>query len=235
MGPTVVLLHGFGTSGRLWDAVVPHLDRAALALDLPGFGGNAADTRSSVDGMADAVLEQVRAAVTGGFVLAGHSMGGKVAAVLAGRRPAGLRSLLLIAPSPPSPEPMTTQDRADLKAAYGQPDLLRAHYHKITRQPLSPGVMDQLVSDGTRASRAAWDAWPDAGSREHREQDVRGVTVPIWLLTSADDPVISPEVVARAVLPAYPLAERREFQGSGHLLPLERPEQVAAWLNDEGH
>jgi pimeloyl-ACP methyl ester carboxylesterase len=227
---TLVLLHGFGTSRHVWDSAVPHLDRPVLPLDLPGFGANTSDARSSVDGMADAVLEQVQAAGLQNFVLVGHSMGAKVAAVLAGRRPAGLSGLLLIAPSPPSPEPMTDQDRADLKAGYGHPELLRSHYGEITRQPLSPTVMDQLLSDGVRGSQAAWNAWPDVGSLEHREGDVRAIAVPIWLLTSADDPVISPGVVSETVLPAYPLAGHTVLQGSGHLLPLELPREVAAFV-----
>ena len=78
-----VLLHGFGTSARLWDAVTPLLDGPALALDLPGFGDSQGG-RYSVGGMADAVQE--RLAGLDSFVLVGHSMGAKVAAVLAGRR-----------------------------------------------------------------------------------------------------------------------------------------------------
>ena len=53
---TAVLLHGFGTSARLWDAVLPLLDGPALTLDLPGFG-DSHDRRYSVGGMADAVQD----------------------------------------------------------------------------------------------------------------------------------------------------------------------------------
>ncbi len=223
--PTAVLLHGFGTSARLWDAELPLLDGPALALDLPGFG-DSQDERYSVDGMADAVQE--RLAGLESFMLVGHSMGAKVAAVLAGRRPAGLRALLLIAPSPPSPEPMSDQDRADLKAAHGQPERLRRHYEKITRLPLSEQMMAQLVSDGLRASPTAWNAWPDSGSLEDVQAEVTGITVPVTLLTSDADPVITPQVVTDLLRPAFPQASFTQVQGSGHLLPLELPAQVAA-------
>lgn len=225
MTPTPVLLHGFGTSARLWDAVLPLLGgpASALTLDLPGFG-DSPDERYSVGGMADVVQE--RLAGLESFVLVGHSMGAKVATVLAGRRVSGLQALLLIAPSPPSPEPMSDQGRADLKAAYGEPELLRQHYKAITRLPITEEMTAQLICDGLRASRAAWNAWPDSGSRETIREE--SITVPVTLLTSVADPVITPQVVADLLRPAFPQASFTPLQGSGHLLPLELPAQVAA-------
>lgn len=224
MSTTVVLIHGFGTSARLWDKVLPLLETEALTLDLPGFGASD-DERYSVDGMADAVQE--RLAGLERFVLVGHSMGGKVAAVLAARRPAKSSGLLLIAPSPLSPEPMTPQDREDLKAAYSQPEKLSQHYRTITRQPLGEDILAQLVTDGVRGSRAAWNAWPDFGSREERTAKAASIVVPVWVLTSADDPVITPEVVARQLRLTFGQAGFQELRGSGHLLPLELPGAVA--------
>jgi pimeloyl-ACP methyl ester carboxylesterase len=230
MSATIVLIHGFGTSERLWEGVLPHLKGDALTLDLPGFG-DSDDERYSVDGMADAVQERLTGLER--FVLVGHSMGAKVAAVLAARRPAGLSGLLLVAPSPLSPEPMTAQDRRALKAAYGQPELLRAHYTQITRQPLSADVMAQLLLDGTRGSGEAWNAWPDSGSREDRASEVRRIEVPISLLTSEDDPVISPQVVAQHLLPIFSGAALTRLLGSGHLLPLELPTEVAGFISEQ--
>ena len=227
MSRAVVLIHGFGTSARLWDQVLPQLEGQILTLDLPGFG-DSPDERYSVDGMADAVQE--RLAGLRDFVLVGHSMGGKVAAVLAARRPVGLSGLLLIAPSPLSPEPMTAYGRQALKAAYGQPDLLAEHYRQITRQPLSENTLAQLVSDGVRASQAAWNAWPDSGSRENRVSEAGRIEVPVSLLTSQDDPVIGPGVVAQHLLSTYSGAALTRLTGSGHLLPLELPAAVARFI-----
>ena len=227
MSTAVVLIHGFGTSAELWNRVLPLLEGEVLTLDLPGFGASP-DERYSVDGMVGAVRERLTGLEN--FVLVGHSMGGKVAAVLAARRPVGLRALLLIAPSPLSPEPMTAQDRQALKAAYGQPDLLRAHYRQITRQPLSENILVQLVADGVRGSQAAWNAWPDSGSRENRAPEAGSIEVPVSLLTSELDPVISPQVVAQQLLSSFPGAALTRLKDSGHLLPLELPAEVAEFI-----
>lgn len=231
MSPTLVLLHGFGTSKRLWDGLALP-EGSTLALDLPGFG-DSQDDRFTVDGMADAVEEAVRG--LDAYLLVGHSMGGKVAAVLAARRPTGLAGLVLVAPSPLSPEPMTDDDRQALKDAYGQPDKLRAHYRQITKAPVQPAALAQLITDGKRGSHAAWDAWPDAGSREDRRAEAAQIQVPVWLLTSQDDPVISPQVVAEQVIPSFPQATHTTLQGSGHLLPLELPASVASVLSAALH
>ncbi len=229
---TVVLIHGFGTSGRVWDEVLPLLTFPVLTPDLPGFGENVRDDRYSVDGMADAVLEGVRTAGVDDFVLVGHSMGAKVAAVLAARRPPGLSGLLLVAPSPPSPEPMTADGRAALKATHRHPRALEAHYREITRAELSAAAARQLIEDGCRASRVAWDAWPDAGSQEQREGETPQIEVPTLVLSSAQDPVITPQVVSELVRPAFPHAAFREVEGSGHLLPLEQPEEVVRAIRE---
>jgi 3-oxoadipate enol-lactonase len=45
------------------------------------------------------------------YVLVGHSMGGKIAQLMASRRPTGLAGLVLVAPSPPSPMALPLQAR----------------------------------------------------------------------------------------------------------------------------
>jgi len=122
---------------------------------------------------------------------------------------------------------MTDEGRRDLKAAHGHPDLLREHYLTITRADLTPADLDALVEDGVRADASAWAAWPDHGSREDRSGDMTRVQVPVHLVSSATDPVITPQVMHAQVRPAFPDATAQTVLGSGHLLPLERPQPVA--------
>jgi pimeloyl-ACP methyl ester carboxylesterase len=97
-GPTLVLLHGLGSSRRAWKPVIPALAERfdVLAVDLPGFGDSApltagepspAALAASVAGLLD------ERGITGPH-LAGNSLGGWVALELARIRPAASVTLL---------------------------------------------------------------------------------------------------------------------------------------------
>ncbi|GAC1438661.1 MAG: hypothetical protein NVSMB51_15010 [Solirubrobacteraceae bacterium] len=81
-GPTFVLLHGFGDSADTWRAVIDQLGRrgrAAVALDLPGFGH--ADPLVDYESVLDQLADFAAAAVDryGECVLVGNSLGGTAA------------------------------------------------------------------------------------------------------------------------------------------------------------
>ncbi len=73
--PTIVLMHGGGTSARFWDRLVPHLDAPAIAIDLPGRAGKPADpmTFTVAEGVASIVVD-IGAADP--VILVAHSSGG---------------------------------------------------------------------------------------------------------------------------------------------------------------
>lgn len=222
----LALVHGFGTSRHVWRRVLEGLD--GWAVDLIGFGDAAAAGHAgqTVGEMADALAVTLREAGGGPYRVAAHSMGGKVALLLAARYPELISELLLIAPSPPTPEPMEPEGRAKLRAAYGNRDALSAQYHDITHQPIPEQDFEQLIEDGLRASRDAWTAWTDLGSREDISSEIGGLKLPITVLYSEDDPAISPDTVRSEVLARLPGARAVPIRGSGHLIPLEDPQAV---------
>jgi pimeloyl-ACP methyl ester carboxylesterase len=78
---TLLLLHGLGATGAVWDGLTGLLDRPWLAPDLPGHGGSARLPRYSFGGMAAAIADELPD--IGPFVVVGHSLGGVVALALA--------------------------------------------------------------------------------------------------------------------------------------------------------
>lgn len=237
MPSTILALHYWAGSGRVFTSLFPLLptDTRLLTPDLPGFGQQAAPAgfAYSVRAYADWIAAYVQQHEMTDFTLLGHSMGGKIALALAARRPAGLRRLVLLSPSPPTPEPISDEDRAAARAAFGNPGAAVRTFHKITQRPLPADRRAAVIADSLRTSQAAWDAWLDAGSREDISAEISQIAVPCHLLVGAEDRAITPATQRRQTLPWLPpTTSLVVVPGAGHLLPLEEPGRVAALLRE---
>lgn len=229
----LVLLHYFGGSGRTWRPVMDLLagDFDCLAPDLRGWGGSQGGyTSFTVDDMADDVAALVRSLGITRYALAGHSMGGKVVQALAARQPPGLTCLLLVAPSPLTPGPMTEDARAALRGAWGNAEQCRRMLGDITAHPLPAALADTVIADNLRASHAAWTAWPDTGSRENLGAWYAQITAPTFVLAGATDTPLSPSYLQAHVADRIGGAVVQTVPDAAHLLPLEAPQAVADFL-----
>lgn len=227
---SLIFLHYWAGSGREWHAVASDLgvDCTCLTPDLGGFGDAAPPAGGySVDAYASAVEFLISQQQLTEYVVVGHSMGGKIALALAARQPAGLRGLVLLSPSPPTPEPMTEDERQQSLRSYGDPAAAEQTFHKITARPLPDELHQQVVADNLRSSQAAWDAWLLQGSREDLCARMPRVQVPMCLIVGTADAVLPPQVHQRELLPCLPESTTLHLvEGAGHLLPLEAPGEV---------
>ncbi len=225
----LVFLHYFGGSSRSWDEVTARLpDFRCIAPDLRGFGDSQApDNGYSVDEQADDIAALIEALGVECFVLVGHSMGGKIALALAARRPKGLERLVLLAPSPPTPEPMSDAERERLSLGFGDPKAAEQTARSITARPISPAIRSRIIKDNLRSSRAAWHAWLQGGSREDISERMNEIEVPILVLAGECDAGMTPDLLHREVIGRVGGAQERVIPGAGHLLPLEAPDEVA--------
>ncbi len=84
-GPVLVLLHGLGATGEVWDGLLTrvgdHWPGRWLAPDLPGHGGSRRLPAYSYGSVAAAVAAQLPAGAD--LVVLGHSFGGALGVVLA--------------------------------------------------------------------------------------------------------------------------------------------------------
>jgi 2-succinyl-6-hydroxy-2,4-cyclohexadiene-1-carboxylate synthase len=98
---TVLALHGFGGSGRSWDAVADALgpEVALVAPDLRGHGTAAGRRPVDLDGVLRDVVPELEAAAEragGPVVLAGYSLGGRIGLHVALARPELVRHVVLV-------------------------------------------------------------------------------------------------------------------------------------------
>ena len=99
-GIPLVMLHGFGNEAHIWDAFAPHVapHYQTLALDQRGHGRSDWDPqgRYETDDMREDLEEVSKALGLERLVLVGHSMGGRVATLFAGRHPERMAGLVLV-------------------------------------------------------------------------------------------------------------------------------------------
>ena len=237
--PTVFALHGLGLTARAFDEVAAHLepDFRVVAIDLPGFGSAAGRGAASVTEMADAVVARIAAETAGPWLLLGHSMGGKVASVVAARAldgsaPVfGLRGVVLLAPSPTSPEPMSEEQRERmlswLSASRLDADDANAFVEANVGAPWSPDQQARAVEMVLDGATEAWESWLLKGSLEDWSAAVGALDLPALVLAGEDDDDLGAEAQPHLVAPTYPRATVEALPAAGHLLPLERPAEVA--------
>ena len=233
-GPVLIFLHYWGGSRRTWGPVLRRLDPGTgfVAYDQRGWGDSAnLPGPYGLERLADDAQRVVDAAGASGFVLVGHSMGGKVAQLLAARRPKGLAGVVLVAPAPPAPVGVTGQVREAVSHAYDSEEtVLQGIEHMLTHRELSAELRRQVVEDSLSAGEEARLTWPRQSMVQDLSAGVAAIDVPVLVLAGSHDKVDPPAVLADHLLPLIPTASLAVLTGTGHLSPLEVPDQVAAHL-----
>lgn len=227
----LVFLHYWGGSARTWAPLMAALkaDLRAIALDARGWG----QSDRPADGydiatMADDVASAIDALGLERYVLIGHSMGGKVAQLLASRRPSGLCGLVLVAPSPAQGKALGTEERAAMKGAYANSDAVRWTIDNVlAHRALAPPLLDQVIADSMGGAPTAKSAWPGFAISEDVSAGLSRIAVPVLVIGGEMDKVDSVDMLRSVVLPALPHATLSIVADAGHLLPFEAPRELA--------
>ena len=157
----VVLVHGIGGNLGGWVLNQPVLaasGRTVASFDLPGHGESARELVSgSLEELSSTLLDYLTAIGIASAHLVGHSMGAAICLDAARRRPARVRSLVLVSPaglgSPPNLEwarrLITTMDSAALmvvaRESVGDPEMISP--------PMIEDLMRYKHLDGTVAAQ----------------------------------------------------------------------------------
>lgn len=228
-GSPVLLLHGWGSSSDSWRNVQDALANARLrvfALDLPGFGKTPPPPSVwGVEEYASCVERFARALGLSSFSLVGHSFGGQVALSLASSRPSLVAKLALVAPAAIRP-PLAIRHLTLLLIA------------KLLGLPLS------LIPSATLRTWIRRKAYGAIGRRDYGRaegvmkkvlervirQDLSrllpSVNTPALLLWGDNDQ-LTPLSHGLRIKAAMPNATLKVFEGRGHNLHKEIPEDIA--------
>ncbi|SEP52845.1 alpha/beta fold hydrolase [Amycolatopsis saalfeldensis] len=236
--PTLVFLHYWGGSARTWQPVLDRLPgRATLTIEARGWGrSRRLPGPYTLRQLAQDTHDIVADAGLGDYVLVGHSMGGKVAQLVAATRPAGLTGLVLVAPGPARPAAFVTPEyRQTLAQAYETDETAAAARDTVlTATPLDEDLKNQVVADSRASAPEARLEWPLRGIAEDITREARGIEVAALVLAGGLDRVEPPEVLRDNLVPYLGNAEFRVIPGSGHLVPLEAPAELAGILREFG-
>jgi len=234
--PTLVFLHYFSGAAASWQWVMRSLesDFRCVAIDLPGFGQAPPLPTPTLKNYSDFVWEALSALGVDDFVLVGHSMGAKIALQVAAR--AGgeeLRQVILVAPSPPTPEPMPNEERQRLLNRHPSEENAATTVENSTHLALNAEQRSLAIHTHTIAADSAWRWWLQTGMHHSIADQLDKIRVPVIVIASPDDPVIPFEVVQREVVDRVPHAHLIEFSDAGHLMPFEAPERLAQVIREQ--
>ena len=245
-GPAVVFLHGITLGVATWAPELRALGGRTIAIAWRGHGQSRAGREGySFERLGADVLEVLRALDVEDAVLVGHSMGGMVAQLLAVEHPEELahlvRRLVLVATSP-GPLPISPLAAfVDLVSSR-----LLAARERHGRGPLPGGltIWAARAAFGRRPSavdvellRAMLDTMspgPVAAFLPHLLTfDVRDrlekVELPTTVVSGTRD-ALTPPRTARAIARRVPGASLTLLEGCGHMVMLERVEELCAAL-----
>jgi 3-oxoadipate enol-lactonase len=222
---TLVLVHSAGATPAIWDEVRRYLKGIPiLAPALPGRLG-AGDPASDVAGYAAAVRVAMDDAGVKRATIAGHSLGGGIALWLALNEPARVAGLGLVSTG------ARLRVRPEVLSAL--PDGLEAAAPLMAAANFPPGAPEELVASRVRSYAEVGGATVLADLTACDRFDVLDR---LWeircrtqvLVGSAD--VLTPPKYSSSLAERSSAARLIEYPGAGHMLPVERPAEVAGEL-----
>ncbi|MGB3607139.1 MAG: alpha/beta hydrolase [Psychroserpens sp.] len=227
--PTLVFIHYFGGDAGSWNWFAKKFgnDYQCEFLTLPGFGQSQPLERLTIRGFSEWIAAQIKALKVTDYILIGHSMGGKLALfttlVLHDHLP---KSLILIAPSPPTIEQMPDDEK---KRMLNHPDADESEttVRKATGKSLRKKRFDYAVKSQMKVDHNTWSWWINKGMSNDISWTIKNLDIPVFVICGRKDDAITTDHIHNDVMPYLNNAKLITFGRAGHLIPLESPRKLA--------
>ncbi|MGN6753942.1 MAG: alpha/beta fold hydrolase [Intrasporangium sp.] len=250
-GPRIAFLHGLFGQGRNWNEIAKAVagrgqdDARCLLIDLPDHGRSPRSDQFSYEGYAAAVAATLATAAPGEqWTLVGHSLGGKVAMLVALLHPELVERLVVVDIAPKD---------------YGNLSRFEGYINEMLRLPLdelasrgdaearfqepNPGVkafllqnlrregqgwrwqanLDLIAADAAQGSRSRIAGWPTVAD------EVSPFEGPVLWISGGESRYIKDED-AEVMRSLFPRVRQLTVKGASHWVHTDAPEIVVAAL-----
>jgi pimeloyl-ACP methyl ester carboxylesterase len=243
-GQALILLHGFGESGSIWQHQTEKLSKAYLVIvpDLPGTGMSPMPEGKSFESLedyADLLLALLNTEGLSDCTLIGHSMGGYIALAFAEKYPDRLNALGLFhstALADSEQRKSLRQKGIRFMQEYGASAFLQevipGLYSDAFRHYKPESVHEHISSSAGWATAEAlgvyYKAMMDRPDRTSMLSEFKGPV--LFILGAMDKTVVLEETIPQTRLPRN--AYVHVMDSVAHMGMIEDPEQVGLKLNE---
>ena len=234
-GPPVVLLHGLGADHTMWNGVIPLLSSRfrVLAPDLRGHGRSPAPetARYGFEDLAADLLAFLDAKGIASAHLVGLSSGAMLALKLGLDHPERVRSVTLLGGAVYTDgHTRAVAERWGETYAREGPDALAIRLLKDLYYPdwieAHMEIADRLREEVPQRDYRAAIHWAREASRFDERARVATLRPPALVIQAMDDQVVD-AAHGRILRQSIPGCRIRIFAQTGHMVPVERPEETA--------
>jgi len=221
---TVVFLHGWRSSARVFEDVMAALDDGRtrmLAVNLPGFGGSQTPKRPfSVDDYADIVAELLRKLELQGVAVVGHSFGGAVAIALATSSPELVSRLVLVGAAG------VREVTASLSLKRRIAKLVRPLFRPAFMHPLRRTIYRMMGAEDAVAVPELAETFKLVVAQDMQERfgDITQPVLLVWGIRDTAIPVAHGQEMAKEI----PHAILTVIDHAGHFVFLDQPTEFIA-------
>ena len=235
--PAVMLLHGYGVHGGMFEGVRDALEPSLQLIvpDLRGHGlSDTPDDGYTAEEMADDLAALLDRLDIPRLHVVGYSMGGFVAQAFAQRHSDRVDRLALLCTAPSQGSARQRLGLAAMEATFRvvPPAAMRVVTTRLLAGPNMPDekarILLWLLMHNTRRGLSGGAALL---RRAHLESGLHRITMPTLVVTAEHDVAISPQD-SRRLLDALPHARHEHFADAGHGLAMSHRRQLGTLLAD---